>query len=82
MLGCHAWHANALLRGVRTPTDEQGRSDTNGGAGTRAQDVERTGFALLRIRRSTGSLLVHATALQRPRLRRAAQGSPSKIHPI
>src|SRR5215218_1555150 len=46
----HTWHANALLTGVRTPTDEHGRSDTNGGARTRAQDVERTGFALLRIR--------------------------------
>ena len=31
MLGCHTWHANALLTGVRTPTDEHGRSDTNGG---------------------------------------------------
>jgi hypothetical protein len=31
MLGSHTWHANALLTSVRTPTDEHGPSDTNGG---------------------------------------------------
>ena len=34
MLG-HTWHANALQTGVRTPTDEHGRSDTTAGLYTR-----------------------------------------------
>jgi hypothetical protein len=50
MLGCHSWHANAVLTGVehrRTNTDVATQT-----AGLYAQDLERTGFALLRIRRS------------------------------
>src|SRR5215203_557376 len=49
MLGCHTWHANALLSGVRTPMDDTDVA-TQTAVCTRAQDVERTGFALPQIR--------------------------------
>ena len=54
--------ANALLTGVRTPADENGRSDTNAGPDTRAHDVERTGLALLRNRRSTTNVMASPPA--------------------
>ena len=67
MLGCHTWHANALLTGVRTPTDEHGRGDTNGGPlhahrtlsgqASHSNGSEGWGFESLRVRHQPVSAL-------------------------
>jgi hypothetical protein len=79
----HAYGLTATLTATRlisaSPIRDRGaRFHAHTDVGVR----QETARADLRVRRSTSSLLVHATAFAATAIEEGAQGSLSKIHPI